>query len=103
MSKPRSELQAILEGIEGVRKVYFQPPPSVKLVYPCIVYSKNYINVNRADNMPYRLEDSYTITVIDSDPDTDIPRKLLFALPLCRPDRDFVANNLNHYTHTLYF
>ena len=34
----RLKLQTLLESIKGVSKVYFQPPETVKMSYPCIVY-----------------------------------------------------------------
>ena len=42
MAKQRSDFQTVLESIPGVEKVYFQPPESVKLVYPCILYEYSY-------------------------------------------------------------
>ena len=37
----RLELQSELEKILGSRNVYYQPLPSLKLQYPCIVYERN--------------------------------------------------------------
>ena len=98
----RIELHNKLVDILGSVNVYFQPPESIKLSYPCIIYERNPGNVIFADDAPYRQKRRYTITVIDRNPDTDIPDRLA-QLPLCRADRFYTADNLNHYTYTIYF
>lgn len=100
MGRPRLELQALLKEI--VDNVYFQPPPNVRLVYPCIVYARDNADVSYADNSPYRRTKSYTVTVIDRNPDSDIPEKVS-ELPLSSFNRFFTSNDLNHDVYTLYF
>jgi hypothetical protein len=99
---PRLELQALLENILGTRHVYFQPPANVQMQYPCIVYQRDYANTQFADNGPYRYTKRYQVTVIDNNPDSDIPDKVA-SLPLCTFDRFFAADNLNHDIFNLYF
>ncbi len=99
---PRSDLQTKLESLSGVQKVYFQPPENVKLVYPCIVYNRDGLPVQYADNSPYHLTTKYEVTVMDRDPDSSIPRQVLM-LPLCSHDRSFAVADLNHDVFTLYF
>ena len=70
--------------------------------YPCIVYRRDRPSVAFADNKPYRRTQRYQVTVIDSDPDSDIP-DLIAALPLCEYDRFFTADNLNHDVFNLFF
>ena len=53
--------------------VYFQPPQSVKMIYPCIRYELDSENVRYADNRRYKYHKRYKITVIDRDPDSTIP------------------------------
>ena len=53
MAKQRSDFQTVLESIPGVEKVYFQPPESVKLVYPCILYEYSRASHIYADNITY--------------------------------------------------
>ena len=100
--KRRLELHAILTDILGSDNCYFQPPKSVKLSYPCIVYHRNNGRTDYANNNPYRFRYSYTVTAITKDPDSDLPRKLA-ALPLCSYDRHFTADNLNHDVFFLYY
>lgn len=102
MARPRTELQTILERILGSRNVYFQPPESFKMNYPCIVYEKSSMYTNHADNSKYRKLNRYTITVIDKNPDSTVPDKIA-DLQYCSFDRTFRADNLNHSALTLYF
>ncbi len=102
MAQQRLSLQSKLEEILGSDHVYFQPPPSLALEYDCIVYKRNYIKTDFADNNPYRLEDRYSVTVIYRHPDSDLPYKIA-SLPKCSFDRHFVSDNLNHDVFNLYF
>lgn len=98
----RTDLQTILEGLLGSRNVYFQPPESVKLKYPCIIYSRDYGETRFADNLPYNHQIRYKVTVIDSNPDSEILNKVV-ALPSCSFSRHYTADNLNHDVYNLYF
>lgn len=91
----RVELQQLLENIIGNRNVYFQPPETMKLQYPAIIYARDTINNDFADNNVYRQTYSYRITVIDPDPDSEIVKKISM-LPTCRFNRHFKSDNLNH-------
>ena len=102
MAKPRETLQTLLESLLGSRNVYYQPPESVKLSYPCIVYERSGIRTDSANNKIYRKYNRYTVTYIDEDPDSEIPNKLL-ELEYCRFDTHFTENNLNHDVFTLFF
>ena len=96
----RLELHAELLLI--VPNVYFQPPESVKLSYPCIVYERSDIAIKHAGNKPYYHKDEYTITVMDRDPDSVIP-KTIASMPTARLNRHFVADNLNHDRFTIFY
>jgi len=98
----RLELQSLLTNILGTNHVYFQPPPSVQLVYPCIVYNRDYELSNFADDRPYKTRRRYQVTVIDRNPDSEIPAKVA-ELPLCVYERFFTADNLNHDVYKLFF
>ena len=82
--------------------VYFQPPTNTIIKYPCIIYKRDYASVSYADNSPYRRKKRYMVTVIDQDPDSDIPDKVA-ELPLSSFNRFFTADNLNHDVFSVYF
>ena len=98
----RETLQIILEHILGSRNVYFQPPTNLKMQYPAIVYSRERIEKQHADDIVYKQNTAYQITVIDKDPDSEIVHKVS-QLPMCRHDRHFTSDNLNHDVFTLYY
>lgn len=98
----RLELQTMLEELLGSRNVYFQPPESIKMKYPAIVYSRSVIVNTSADNSVYSQSHFYQLIVIDEDPDSEIVEKIS-KLPKCRFDRHYTADNLNHDIFTLYY
>ena len=98
----RLELQTMLEDILGSRNVYFQPPASIKMQYPAIVYSRSNIDNTNADDAMYTQNRSYEVTVIDANSDSSIVDRLS-RIPKCRFDRHFSSDNLNHDVFTLYF
>lgn len=98
----RADLQTLFEDILGSRNVYFQPPTSVQMNYPAIVYSRSLILNKNANNSVYKQDVAYDVTVIYSDPDSELPMTIS-RLPTCRFDRSFVKDNLYHDTFTLYF
>ena len=98
----RLELQNLLESILGSRNVYYQPPESIKIKYPAIIYSRNNIDNNFADDIVYMQNHTYQIIVIDANPDSEIINKIS-KLPMCRYDRHYTSDNLNHDVFTLYY
>lgn len=98
----RLELHEILCDCLGSRSVYFQPPESIKMQYPAIVYSRDDIENEHANNGVYMQSAAYNIIVIDADPDSEVVTKVS-QLPMCTFDRHYAADNLNHDSFTLYF
>ena len=91
-----------LVNVLGSRNVYFQPPESIKMKYPAIVYERNDIKNKHGDNDIYLQAYQYKVTVIDYDPDSEIVSKVS-KLPACRFNRHYTADNLNHDTFILYY
>lgn len=85
----------------GDRHVYYQPPESIKIKYPAIIYYRSNIINEYANNGVYMQSPCYEVTVIDEDPDSEIV-KLISALPRCRFNRHYTSDNLNHDVFTLY-
>lgn len=98
----RLKLHEELCNILGTRNVYFQPPESIKLQYPCIVYNLNRVETRHADNNVYKAERSYSVTLIHNNPDNEIIDKLI-RFPMSRSDRVFQTQGLNHYVFTIYY
>lgn len=98
----RLTLHSMLVSALGNSNVYFQPPESVKINYPCIIYSKDYIATKFADNNPYFNEKRYKIILIEKDPDSSILDDVLL-LNKCVFDRYYISNNMHHNVFTIYF
>lgn len=99
----RPELDQILKELLGSENVYFQPPESRRLSYPCVIYSRTNADVQFADNKSYTFSYRYQIIYIDQYPDSDFPVRLIKRLPKCTYDRHYTADNLNHEVFNLYF
>lgn len=98
----RPNLQNVLEEILGSRNVYYQPPASMFMNYPAIVYSRKTIDNKFANDAVYKQAIAYELIVIDEDPDSEIVSKIS-RLPTCRFDRHFTKDNLNHDIFTIYY
>lgn len=102
MTNRRLELSALLRNTLGSDNVYFQPPETIKMKYPAIVYSLDNIQNVHADDGVYLSHRRYSVTLIDRNPDSIIIERLS-ALPLCQFNRHYTSDNLNHFVFTLYF
>ncbi len=69
----RLELHAYLVDLLGSDNVYFQPPPTVKMRYPCIIYQRDNVNTDFADNKPYNHKRRYQVIVVSLINNTWIP------------------------------
>lgn len=97
--KLHEELCEILE----TRNVYNDPPASVIMKYPCIRYSKGAPDLKRANNRVYTHTECYEGVVIDTNPDSEIPVKLLEHFQMCKIGKSYYANNLYHTPITIYY
>lgn len=95
-TEKRLKLHQMLVDILGNENVYFQPPESVKLKYPCILYFRKQASESPADNMKYQFWLQYDLILVDKNPDDGLMQKLAVGLPYCRYDRHYVSDNLHH-------
>lgn len=97
----RAKLSKQLHDILGSDNVYYDPPESIKMKYPAIVYTRSKIDTREADNLKYLTHDRYTVTFIRKSPDTDTVDKF-FDLRYVDHDRTYKADNLYHDVFTVY-
>ena len=76
-------LDAKLRRILGSENVYFEPPQSLKMKYPCIRYSRSRIDTIHADNKAYLGFNSEDLTFSH--------------------DRHYVGDGLHHDVFSTYF
>lgn len=102
----REYVDDILRNIDGINHVYFQPPPSISLKYPCIIYEFSDHNIHYADNKRMFNWTEYSLTLVDRNPESILHKRILdlnHAENSCnvRFDRFFIADNLNHWSYSL--
>lgn len=103
MARSRIELHSVLVGLVGPDvPVYFQPDNDFRLSYPCVIYERSQANTRFANDNPYINTKRYSVTVVDRDPDSEIPDKIA-TMPLCMHSSFFVTDNLNHDVFDIYF
>ena len=98
----RLSLQETLANILGSSNVYFQPPETIRLQYPCIIYERSDIDKKYADNRAYMSMVRYSLILITRSPESDLVKAIL-ELPYCSYDRYYAADTLNHDVFTLYY
>ena len=99
--RTRLELQSKLEEVLESRQVYYQPPSTVKMEYPAIVYSKSNIRTTHGNDAVYSKMKKYDLIVISKRPDDPVIEKLL-ELSYCSYERSYKADNLNHDLLSIY-
>lgn len=83
-------------------RAYFQPPASVKMKYPAIIYAIDDIDNTFANDGVYLSAKKYSVTVVDSDPDSDLVNKVA-SIPTSRFNRHYTNDNLNHDVFEIFF
>ena len=100
-----AEFRTILEDQYGYKAdhLYFQPTDSTVMKYPAIVYKRLTFKVVHADNRSFNVQDQYDVIAITRNPDDELPRKIQEHFRMCRPGRQFMADNLYHFPFTITF
>jgi len=98
----RLALHEKLVEILGSDKVYYQPLPSLKLSYPCIVYERNPGEPMYADNFKYIKMNRFQVTLIARHPE-DLTRTKIEDLPFSRHESRLVSDNLYHDIFDVYY
>ena len=103
----RLSLHEDLKTLLGSSNVYYQPPESLKIKYPCFIYRLSSANVTPADNNIYLYTRQYHLTFITKDPDSElideIPKFFAKKFKGCRMSAHFTSDNLNHYNYTIHY
>ena len=104
----RLELHDEFIDILGTReepesRVYFQPPPSLKMKDEAIRYELSGKDLKRANNKIYQNINEYSGVVITRNPDSIIPDAILEHFQYCSFGRPYTSENLYHFPFTLYY
>lgn len=99
----RLKLDEELRRLLGTDYCYFQPPESLKLHYPCYVYSRESSDIDRADDLAYKKVPKYGLIYITLDPDDPLVDETEDHFSMCRLARSYEADGLNHFYYNLYY
>lgn len=98
----KSELSLLLHTLPVNDEIHFQPPESVKLEYPCVLYEfDNYRDFN-ANDRKHITREKYIVTHIYKDPTQNLRETIMSLFIYVYFDRVFVADNLYHDVYTVY-
>ena len=95
-------LQSKLEELVG-SNVYFQPPATIHLAYPCAIYNLTVGSTKRADDIVYTYTQRFELLFIYRKPNMEIIEKVLQTFPMCSVSRIYISDNLYHYAFNLYY
>lgn len=91
----RLTLHEQLVEILGSNNVYYNPPETLKMNFPCIVYNLDFIEPTHADNIKYMDYTTYKITVVSKSVDHPAIRAIL-KLPMTRFSTRYTTNGFYH-------
>lgn len=104
MARRSDELIDKLTELVDTGKVYFQPPASIKLEYPCFVFHRTDAYQSYANDSNYVFMPSYRVTYINrSEPDPEMIKKVKDAFRYCRYTGHGIIDNLHHDYFTIYY
>lgn len=89
------KIQDAFDGIDGVN-LYFRPPSSLMITYPCVIYDLKVVDVRHSDNQVYSDGERYEVSYITSTQD-DRNWTRLRDIPGSRWIRNFNKENLYHH------
>jgi hypothetical protein len=92
----------VSDNPEDKIQTYFQPPDGTRMIYPCIVFERYQATSFFANNSPYLTKKRYLVTVMDKNPNSEIPN-LVAKLPFSFFQRFFATSGLNHDVFNIYF
>lgn len=97
--------QSNTETIESLKEVcdhvYYNPPASIQLVYPCIIVQLDDVLHGHANGKVYKRDNRYSLTIIDTNPDSEL-RAAVDDLPMTSMNRSYVADGLWHFAYTMF-
>lgn len=97
-------LRELLMEKTDIDYCYYDPPASIRMTYPCVIFHLSDQDVIYADNQAYLSRLRWDVTIVDPvSTNGEIYIMEMIQLPMCRFGRHYVADNLHHYTFSLYY
>lgn len=102
LEENRQKIHTKLVEILGSDNVYFQPPETKKMSYPCFRYERVNGTHTYADNKTYRFTPQYEVTLISRDAVPEIIEDVVKSFEMVRYNRHFTIDNLHHDVFIIY-
>lgn len=103
MARTRKDFNTELVDFLGTGNVYYNPPESVKISYPCIIYKPSRPSGVNANNKRYFNMKCYEVTMISRDPEWGLPDQMMEHFSFCDLGVPFTTDNLWHWPFTIYY
>lgn len=98
-----SRLDLHAELVNFLPNVYFQPPSTIQMTYPCIVYNKTDKMRHFANDVIYLSQQEYQIMLIEKNPDSPVADNIEKHFKHCAINQYYTVDNLYHTTLNLYY
>ena len=94
-----------LYSLDISNNVYYNPPTSIRMSYPCFRFAENNTYTIRADNVAYLNHRRWVITYITTDEEEveTVINRMLNHFMMCNNETVYKADNLIHIVFNLYF
>ena len=99
----RQQLHTELARILGSSNVYFQPPSSASLKYPCIIFELSRTDVARADNKNYIKTNEYHVKHIYKSLTNELKDELLANFMMMSHDNRMIVDGMYNDDFTLFY
>ena len=99
----RMKFSAKLKEFVTPENVHFQPPATVKLKYPCIIYHRMPAHKEFANNTKFLNKPLWRVQVIDNNPDSIIGDNIDNAFMYSKIVSMDTIDNLLHTTLEIYY
>lgn len=99
----RLQLQDELESILGSPNVYYQPPSSTSLKYPCIIYELDNTNVKAADNNKYIKVNRYHVKHLYKSLSNELKDSILDSFMMVSHNNRMKVDGLYNDDFTLFY
>lgn len=103
MMARRTKLIREIKQVIDSSNVYFQPPESLKLNFPCVICSYDNVESAYADNLSYQRFKHYRLLVVDKNPDSKLPDLIMDHFSYTSPGRPYISDGLYHFPIILHY
>lgn len=100
--RPSTDLHDVLKNLMPGIPIYFQPPESIRMQYPCLIYTIDGTNSVHADNIKYADTRIYQLILVQRQPDTYL-LDVVNSLQMCEHTGRLVVGGLYQDQFRLFF